>query len=106
MGDENFAPLNSGFLVKASDDGEWENIGYIGEVGITFPDSDDIEVWQGKLAELNQTVSIAVKPQWWSLNRLYKLVTGRYMYTVPRLRRWNKGHGRSRNAGRNRHPRH
>lgn len=95
MGDENFAPLNSGFLVKASDDGERENIGYIGEVGITFPDSDDIDVWQGKLAELNQTVRIAVRPYWWSLNRLYKLVTGRYMYTVPRLRRWNKGHGRS-----------
>lgn len=95
MGDENFAPLNSGFLVKASDDGEWESIGYIVEDGITFPDSDDIEVWQGKLADLNQTVSIAVRPQWWSLNRLYKLVTGRYRYTVPSLRRWNKGHGRS-----------
>lgn len=95
MGDENFAPLNSGFLVKASDDGEWENIGYIGEVGITFPDSDDIEVWQGKLAELNQTVRIAVRPYWWSLNRFFKLATGRYKYTVPRLRRWNKGHGRS-----------
>lgn len=105
MGDENFAPLNSGFLVKASDDGEWESIGYIGEDGITI-DSDDFDVWQGKLAELNQTVSIAVKPQWWSLNRLYKLVTGRYRYTVRSLRRWNKGHGRNRHAGRNRHPRH
>lgn len=93
MGDEDFAPLNSGFLVKASDDGEWESLGYIGEVGITI--SDDYDVWQGKLAELNQTVSIAVKPYWWSLNRLYKLATGRYKYTVPRLRRWNKGHGRS-----------
>ena len=105
MGDEDFAPLNSGFLLKASDDGEWENIGYIGADGITI-DSDDVEVWSGKLLELNQTVSIALRPQWWSLNRLYKLVTGRYMYTVPRLRRWNKGHGRGCNAGRNRHPRH
>lgn len=94
MGDENFAPLNSGFLVKASDDGEWENLGYIGEDGITITDSDDYEVWQGKLLELNKTVTIAVRPYWWSLNRLYKLVTGRYEYTVPRLRRWNKGHGR------------
>lgn len=33
MGDENFAPLNSGFLVKASDDGEWESLGYIGADG-------------------------------------------------------------------------
>jgi len=95
MGDEDFAPLNSGFLLKASDDGEWENIGYIGADGITI-DSDDVEVWSGKLLELNQTVSIALRPQWWSLNRLYKLVTGRYRYTVPRLRRWNKGHGRNR----------
>lgn len=96
MGDENFAPLNSGFLVKASGDVEWESIGYIGEDGITFSGIDDVEVWQGKLLELNQTVSIALKPQWWSLNRLYKFVTGRYKYTVPRLRRWNKGHGRNR----------
>lgn len=96
MGDENFAPLNGGFLVKASDDGEWENLGYIGADGITFSDSDDIEVWQGKLSELNQTVTIALKPQWWSLNRLYKLVTGRYKYTVRSLRRWNKGHRRNR----------
>lgn len=96
MGDEDFAPLNSGFLVKASDNGEWESIGYIGEGGITFSDSDDIEVWQGKLSELNQTVRIAVRPHWWSLNRFFKLVTGRYKYTVPRLRRWNKGHRRNR----------
>lgn len=95
MGDEDFAPLNSGFLLKASDDGEWENLGYISEDGITI-DSDDVEVWQGKLLELNQTVSIALKPQWWSLNRLYKLVTGCCRYTVPRLRRWNKGHRRNR----------
>lgn len=96
MGDENFAPLNSGFLVKASDNGEWESLGYIGEDGITFSDSGGYEVWQGRLAELNQTVRIAVRPYWWSLNRLYKLVTGRYRYTVPRLRRWNKGHRRNR----------
>lgn len=104
MGDENFTPATGGFLLRASDDGEWENLGYIGEDGITI--SDDYEVWAGKLLELSQTVSVAVKPYWWSLNRFFKLATGRYKYTVPRLRRWNKGHGRSRNAGRNRHPRH
>ena len=96
MGDENFAPATGGLLFKASDDGGWESVGYIGEDGITFPDSYDVEVWQGKLSELNQTVSIVVRSQWWSLNRLYKLVTGRYRYTVPRLRRWNKGHRRNR----------
>lgn len=96
MGDENATFASGGFMFKMSDDGECENLGYISEDGITITDSDDIDVWQGRLAELNQTVSIAVKPQWWSLNRLYKLVTGRYKYTVPRLRRWNKGHGRNR----------
>lgn len=94
MGDEDFAPATGGLLFKMSDDGELENLGYIGEDGITI--SDDYEVWAGKLLELNQTVSIAVKPYWWSLNRLYKLVIGRYKYTVPRLRRWNKGHRRNR----------
>lgn len=94
MGDENFTPTTGGFLLRASDDGGWENLGYIGEDGITI--SDDYEVWAGKLLELSQTVSIAVKPQWWSLNRFFKLATGRYKYTVPRLRRWNKGHRRNR----------
>ena len=94
MGDEDFAPATGGLLFKMSDDGELENLGYIGEDGITI--SDDYDVWSGKLLKLNQTVSIAVRPYWWSLNRLYKLVTGRYRYTVPRLRRWNKGHRRNR----------
>ena len=98
MGDENFAPLNSGFLVKASDDGEWENIGYIGDDGISLSGGDEeLEVWAGRLVELsNEPVAIVVRPQWWSLNRLYKFVIGRYKYTVPRLRRWNKGHRRNR----------
>jgi hypothetical protein len=95
MGDEDATFASGGFMFRASDDGEWENLGYIGEDGITI-DSDDVEVWQGKLAELNQTVTIALNPQWWSLNRLYKLVTGRYRYTVRSLRRWNKGHRRNR----------
>lgn len=96
MGDENATFASGGFMFKMSDDGEWENLGYIGDGGITLTDSDDCEVWSGKLEALSQTVSIAVKPEWWSLNRLYKLVIGRYKYTVPRLRRWNKGHGRNR----------
>lgn len=97
MGDENFAPLNSGFLVKASDDGEWESIGYIGEDGISLSADGELETWSSKLANLaNEPMTITLKPQWWSLNRLYKLVTGRYKYTVPRLRRWNKGHRRNR----------
>lgn len=97
MGDEDFAPLNSGFLVKASDNGEWENIGYIGDDGISLSGGDEeLEVWAGRLVELsNEPVAIAVRPHWWALNNLYKLVIGRPKYTVPMLRRWNKGHGRS-----------
>lgn len=108
MGDENFTPATGGFLLRASDDGEWENIGYIGDDGISLSDGDEeLEVWAGRLVELsNKPVAIAVRPYWWALNNLYKLVIGRPKYTVPMLRRWNKGHGRSRNAGRNRHPRH
>lgn len=108
MGDENFTPATGGFLLKASDDGDWESVGYIGDDGISLSDGDEeLEVWAGRLVELsNKPVAIAVRPYWWSLNRFFKLATGRYKYTVPRLRRWNKGHGRSRNAGRNRHPRH
>lgn len=97
MGDENFAPLNSGFLVKASDGGEWESLGYVGEDGISLSADGELETWSGKLAKLaNEPMTITLRPQWWSLNRLYKLVTGRCKYTVPRLRRWNKGHRRNR----------
>lgn len=99
MGDENATFASGGFMFRSSDDGEWENLGYIGEDGISLSaDGDDeMEVWADKLVELsNQPMTITLRPQWWSLNRLYKLVTGRYKYTVPRLRRWNKGHGRNR----------
>lgn len=96
MDDENATYANGGFMFKASDDGEWESIGYIGEDGISLSGGDEeLEVWAGRLVELsNKPVAIAVRPHWWSLNRFYKLATGRYKYTVPRLRRWNKGHGR------------
>ena len=98
MGDENATYANGGFMFKASDDGEWESVGYIGDDGISLSGGDEeLEVWAGRLVELpNEPVSIVVRLQWWSLNRLYKLVTGRYKYTVPRLRRWNKGHRRNR----------
>lgn len=99
MGDENFAPLNGCSLFKASDDGEWENVGYVDEGGISLSayGYDELEAWSNKLVELsNEPMTIVLKPQWWSLNKFYKLVTGRYRYTVRSLRRWNKGHRRNR----------
>ena len=97
MGDENFAPLNGGFLFKASDDGEWENVGYIGEDGITLSGSDEEELdkWHDMLLSLNEPVSFELKLPWYMVNEWYRIFTGRLKYTVPRLRRWNKGHGRS-----------
>lgn len=89
MGDEN--PVAGGFLYRSVDDGEWESLGYVGDGGISLSD-DDMEVWHGVLHD--EAVTIAVKPHWWALNNLYKLVIGRPKYTVPMLRRWNKGHRR------------
>lgn len=109
MGDENATFASGGFMFMAGDDGEWQNLGYVDEGGISLSADidDELEVWSGKLVELsNQPVTITLRPEWWSLNRLYKLVTGRYRYSVRSLRRDNKGHRRNRRAGRNQHPRH
>lgn len=90
MGDE--TPVAGGFLYRSVDDGEWESLGYVGDDGISLSGDDDMEVWRGVLHD--EAVTIAVKPHWWALNNLYKLVIGRPKYTVPMLRRWNKGHRR------------
>lgn len=95
MGDE--TTVAGGFLYRSVDDGEWECLGYVGDDGISLSSDGDeeLEVWAGRLAELsNEPVAIALKPHWWALNNLYKLVMGRPKYTVPMLRRWNKGHRR------------
>jgi len=89
MGDE--TPVAGGFLYRSVDDGEWESLGYVGDDGISLS-GDDMEVWHGVLHD--EAVTIALKPHWWALNNLYKLVIGRPKYTVPMLRRWNKGHRR------------
>ena len=100
MGEESYGFASGGYMLRANDDGSWENLGYIDGDGISLAaDSDEkeMEAWHGKLAELtNEPVTITFRPQWWSLNRLYKLVTGRYKYSVRSLRRENKGHRRNR----------
>lgn len=99
MGDESFTPATGGFLFKANENGEWENVGYVGEDAISFvsdSDEEELEVWAGKLPNTCYTGFFAVKPTWWALNELYKLAFGRPKYTVPSLRRDNKGHRRNR----------
>ena len=77
-----------------ADGNEWQNLGYVGEGGISLSaDNDELEVWSGKLAKLaSEPVTVAIKPEWWSLNGLYRLITGRARYTVPMLRKRRKGH--------------
>lgn len=70
---EDYEPATGGVMFREAD-GEWESLGYVGVDGISFDSGE---------------------PCWWSLNRLYKLVFGRAKYTVPRLRRDNKGHRRN-----------
>lgn len=99
MGDENNCPAG-GFVFLATDSDEWENLGYVGVDGISLPaysDDGESEKWAGKLVELaNHQVTFRLKSHWWSLNRLYELVTGRCRHTVPSLRRDRKGHPRCR----------
>lgn len=95
MGDENQGYASGGFMFKCSDDGEWQNLGYIGDSGISFAadsDDDELEMWAEKLAELSQTMTIRLRIEWWSLNRFYKKLIGRCRYTVPSLRKGKKGH--------------
>ena len=99
MGDESFTPATGGFMFKTSDDGEWQNLGYVSEDAISFvsdSDEEELDVWAGKPFDSCDTGFFAVKPTWWALNELYKIAFGRPMYTVPSLRRDNKGHRRNR----------
>lgn len=94
--DDKKSPLASGgFMFKATDDGEWQNLGYVDEGGIAFvsdSDEEELDKWHEALLKLNEPVSFTLRPEWYSLNRLYKLAAGRCRYTVPMLRHGRKGH--------------
>ena len=97
MGNENYAQASGGFMFKCSDDGEWQNLGYIGDSGISFAaDSDDDELgkWHDMLLSLNKPVTFKIKFPWYMENEWYRIFTGRLKYTVPSLRRNRKGHPR------------
>lgn len=99
MGDENATFASGVFMFRASDDGEWESVGYIDEGGISLTadsDEEELDKWHDMLLSLNEPVSFELKLPWYKVNELYRIFTGRLRYTVQRLRRWNKGHGRNR----------
>lgn len=95
MGDENFAPVAGGFVCMADDDGEWQNLGYVSEGGISFvsdSDEDEQEAWADKLLDMGKTVSFRLKLPWYMQNTWYWIFTGHHKWTVPKLRKGKKGH--------------
>lgn len=94
--DDKKSPLASGgFMFKATDDGEWQSLGYVDEGGISLStDSDDEELdrWHEALLKLNEPVSYRFKLPWYMENEWYRIFTGRLRHTVPSLRRGKKGH--------------
>lgn len=104
MGDENATFVSGGYMFRASDDGEWENLGYVDEGGVLLSaDSgdDELDKWHEMLLSLSEPVSFELKLPWYMTNEWYRIFTGRYRYSVRSLRRENKGHRRNRHAGRN-----
>lgn len=98
MGDEVLTPVSGGFVFKAGDDGEWQNVGFVDEDGISVTadsDEEEPELWADKLVVLsNEPVSFRLRLPWYMSNELYRIFTGRHKYTVPMLRRGRKGHGK------------
>lgn len=95
MGDEIPTFASGGFMFRATDDGEWESLGYVGEFGISFvsnSDEDEPEAWTGKLLDTGETVSFRLKLPWYMQNTWFWIFTGHYKWTVPKLRKGRKGH--------------
>ena len=95
MEDHKSPVATGGFMFKATDDGEWQNLGYVDEGGIAFvsdSDEEELDRWHEALSKLHEPVSFTLRTEWYSLNGLYNLATGRCRYTVPSLRRGKKGH--------------
>lgn len=95
MGDEEAKFASGGFMFKATDDGEWENVGYVDEGGISFAsdsDEEELDRWHEALLKLNEPVSFRIKLPWYMKNEWYRIFTGRLRWTVPMLRKGRKGH--------------
>lgn len=97
MGDENPVPASGGFMFKTDSDGEWQNLGYVDEGGISLTadsDEEELDRWHAvsfrkALLKLNE-----LKLPWYMENEWYRIFTGRLKHTVPTLRRGRKGHKR------------
>jgi len=84
-----------GYMYKVLDDGEYENLSYISEDGITLT-ADELDRYHAALLKQPTCVSFSLSIPWYELNRLYGVLYGRPKYTVSRLRRDRKGHPRCR----------
>lgn len=95
MEDHKSPVATGGFMFKATDDWEWQNLGYVDDGGISLAaDSDEgkLDRWHEALLKLNEPVSFRIKLPWYMENEWYRIFTGRLKYTVPSLRRGRKGH--------------
>lgn len=95
MGDENPVPASGGFMFKSGENGEWQNLGYVSDSGISFvsdSDEEELDKWHEALLKLNEPVSFRIKLPWYMENEWYRIFTGRLRHTVPSLRRGRKGH--------------
>lgn len=95
MEDHKSPVATGGFMYMATDDGEWQNLGYVDEGGISLAadsDEEELDRWHEALLKLNEPVSYRFKLPWYMENEWYRIFTGRLKWTVPMLRRGKKGH--------------
>lgn len=95
MEDHKSPVATGGFMFKATDDGEWQNLGYVDDGGISLTadsDEEELDRWHEALLKLNEPVSFRIKLPWYMENEWYRIFTGRLRHTVPSLRRGRKGH--------------
>lgn len=95
MEDHKSPVATGGFMFKATDDGEWQSLGYVDEGGISLAadsDEEELDRWHEALLKLNEPVSFRIKLPWYMENEWYRIFTGRLKHTVPTLRRGRKGH--------------
>ena len=91
MPEEN-TPASGGLMFMSSGDGEWQNLGYVGDGGITLTSgNDELEPWADKPLELSRK-RITFRPIWYTVNPMCRLLGVRPAYTIRSLRRGGKSH--------------
>ena len=93
---EEGTPASGGFIFTSNGDGEWQNLGYVGDGGITLTSgNDELEPWADKLLELSNK-QITFWPIWYTVNPMCRLLGVRPAYTIRLLRRGGKSHRKGR----------